>query len=144
MSPWRRLPPRNLVSARAALLGLLVCLLNGQALSEPSFKREINTLREIGPALRRCFTFAEGVQSFTVTIQASFNRQGGLIGPPDVTFSHFEGGSADKILVAAAIANALSRCVPLPFSESLGKAVAGRVFRFRFTNAAPGGRSGRA
>jgi len=125
-------------------LGLVVCLLDGQAPSEPSLKIEINTLREIGPALRRCFTLDEGAQPFTVTIQASFNRHGGLIGPPDVTFSRFEGGSADKIMIAAAIANALSRCVPLPFSESLGKAVAGRVFRFRFTNAAQGGRSGRA
>lgn len=96
---------------------------------------KINTLREIGPALRACFRTPQVTRSYTVTIRMSFNRWGSVIGRPAVTYQAFEAG-ADREQVAAAIAEALRRCTPLPFTDALGNAVAGRIFTFVFSQAA--------
>ncbi|WP_213030869.1 hypothetical protein, partial [Acinetobacter baumannii] len=48
---------------------------------------KINTLREIGPALRACFDAPRMTRSYTVTIRVSFNRWGSPIGRPAVTYS---------------------------------------------------------
>ncbi|MBN8941858.1 MAG: hypothetical protein J0H01_20290 [Rhizobiales bacterium] len=111
----------------------------GPAHAQPSApadsRPKINTLREIGPSLRACFSTPQVTRSYTVTIRMSFNRWGGVIGRPAVTYQAFEAGG-DREQVAAAIVEALRRCTPLPFTDALGNAVAGRVFTFVFSQAA--------
>ncbi|QCI62900.1 hypothetical protein [Phreatobacter stygius] len=131
MKPWIILAPM------AAWLACQVATEPAHAQpSAPADNRpKINTLREIGPALRACFSTPQVTRSYTVTIRMSFNRRGSLIGRPAVTYSAFEAGG-DREQVAAAITEALRRCTPLPFTDSLGNAVAGRIFTFVFSQAA--------
>jgi hypothetical protein len=98
---------------------------------------KINTLKEIGPAIRACFQTPKSIGPYSVTIRVSFNRWGAIIGKPDVTFSEFGAGIEGKQQVAGALATSLRACTPLPFTDSLGKAVAGRIFTFRFTRRPP-------
>ena len=97
----------------------------------------IETLKQIGPALQACWRPPEAAHPFQVTIRVSFNRDGGVIGKPAVSFSQFTGGDEDRARVAEAVAGALRSCSPLPFSKTLGAAVAGRIFVFRFGRTAP-------
>lgn len=131
MKPWIIL---------AAIATWLAC----QAAAEPAHAQaaaptdnrpKINTLREIGPALRACFSTPQVTRSYTVTIRMSFNRWGSVIGRPALTYQAFEAG-ADREQVAVAITEALRRCTPLPFTDALGNAVAGRIFTFVFSQAA--------
>jgi hypothetical protein len=94
-------------------------------------------LKEIGPAIRACFQTPKGIGPYTVTIRVSFNRWGAIIGKPDVTFSKFEADTEDKQQVAGALAISIRACTPLPFTDSLGRAVAGGIFTFRFTRRPP-------
>lgn len=123
----------------ALLLGLagLACA-PAQAAEGPKFEgSKIETLKQIGPALQACWRPPEAAHPFQVTIRVSFNRDGGVIGKPAVSFSQFTGGDEDRARVAEAVAGALRSCSPLPFSKTLGAAVAGRIFTFRFGRTAP-------
>ena len=92
----------------------------------------IDSLRHIGPALFACWRTPGEVGDFEVRVRLSFRRDGSVIGRPRVVFSRFLGGEAEQRIIVRAIADALAACTPVRFSPSLGGAVAGRIFTFRF------------
>ena len=67
-----------------------------------------------------------------LTIAFTFNRKGEVFGKPRITHSKLAGGAPlQKEFVAAAL-KAIGACTPLPFTDALGGAVAGRPFTMRF------------
>ena len=72
-----------------------------------------------------------------VTVKLSFRRDGSIIGTPFITFVNAPAGSAARENVATTIRDALKRCTPLPFTRSLGAAIAGRLFLIRFVHVPP-------
>ena len=56
----------------------------------------------------------------------SFNREGAILGRPRITFETEGASDNDRLAYRIAVMEALQRCTPLPFSEGLGGAVAGR------------------
>jgi hypothetical protein len=99
--------------------------------------KEVNTLGDIVRAMQACWRPADVRRSGqSVTIRISFKRNGEVLGKPMIT--HYREGEPDKANREAftqAVREALVRCSPMPFTDKLGAAVAGRPFTFRFVDA---------
>jgi hypothetical protein len=95
----------------------------------------LNTLKDIGAALQGCWVPPPMDQSrpgMQVTVQMSFRRNGELFGQPRITFESAGASDDERLAYRIAVAQMLQRCTPLPFTEALGNAVAGRPFTMRF------------
>jgi hypothetical protein len=99
--------------------------------------KQIDTLNDIGRAMQACWQ-PTGVRHSgqEVTIRISFKRNGEVLGKPMIT--HYRAGEPDaenREAFTRAVREALVRCSPMPFTDRLGAAVAGRPFTFRFIDA---------
>ncbi len=68
----------------------------------------------------------------TVKVLVSFTRSGEMFGEPKFTFVTPGVPVETAAAYERAAADALARCNPLPFSDGLGNAVAGRPCIFQF------------
>src|SRR5262249_18118433 len=66
-----------------------------------------------------------------ITVQMSFRRDGELLGHPRITFESAGASDDDRLAYRIAVAKMLKRCTPLPFTDALGNAIAGRPFTMR-------------
>ena len=98
--------------------------------------KQVNTLNDIVRAMQACWRPAGvGYSGQSVTIRISFKRNGEVLGKPMIT--HYREGEPNKENREAftqAVREALVRCSPMPFTDKLGAAVAGRPFTFRFVD----------
>jgi hypothetical protein len=95
----------------------------------------LNTLKDLGAALRACWTpppLAQSRAGMQITVQLSFKRNGELLGNPRITFETAGATDDERLAYRIAVAETLKRCTPLPFTAALGNAVAGRPFTMRF------------
>ena len=67
-----------------------------------------------------------------ITVIVSFNREGAILGQPRITYESAGAGDNDRLAYRIAVMETLQRCAPLPFTEGLGGAVAGRPFAVTF------------
>jgi len=67
----------------------------------------------------------------------SFTRSGEILGRPRVTYESEQADDNDRLLYRIAAMEALQRCTPMPFTEGMGGAIAGRPFAIRFRNRKP-------
>lgn len=108
----------------------------GRAPTEP-----INNIPEMFDALRACWeppVVKESLRKMQMTAVFSYKRNGELFGPPRVTYTSPEVDPETRRLYLAAIVATLKRCVPMPFTETMAGAIAGRPVAVRFI----GGRIG--
>ncbi|UCI05430.1 hypothetical protein [Mesorhizobium sp. B1-1-8] len=93
----------------------------------------IDTLEEMSAAIFACWQPPPGTAGMSLTLLFSLRRNGTLIGKPRATYSNL--GPDEKLNRAfvASVLKALDTALPLPFSESMGGAIAGRVLAPRFT-----------
>ena len=95
----------------------------------------LNTMKDMFAALRACWIpppLEKSRPGMQITVLMSFKRNGELLGPPRITFETAAASDADRLAYRIAVAATLTRCSPLPFSDALGNAVAGRPFTMRF------------
>ena len=110
-------------------------LVSGAAAQTP--QPPVNTLREVMAALRACWVpppLAQPRVGMQITVQMSFRRNGELLGQPRITFESPGSSDDERLAYRIAVAKMLKRCAPLPFTEALGNALAGRPFTIRFTD----------
>ena len=96
---------------------------------------ELNTLKDIYDAVRRCYRPPSRDQSFPgmrITVEFTYTRAGDLFGKPHILFETAGISPHHQSAYRAAVAAGLVRCAHLPFSESLGSAVAGRILAIQF------------
>ena len=100
----------------------------------PAGAQQIDSLKEIFERLRSCWKPPPRSQAGAIdlTLIVSFNREGAILGRPRVTFETEGMSENDRLVYRIAAMEALQRCTPLPFSEGLGGAVAGRPLAVRF------------
>ena len=95
---------------------------------------QVNTIKEMFARLRGCWkppSLPRGEPGMQITVLVSFKRNGEILGKPRITFES-AASDADRIVYRTAIMKTLQRCVPMPFTESMGGAIAGRLLTFRF------------
>jgi len=67
-----------------------------------------------------------------ITAIVTFTRDGNIFGRPKITYESENATDNDRLLYRIAVMEALQRCTPMPFTDSMGGAVAGRPFAVRF------------
>jgi hypothetical protein len=97
----------------------------------------VNTLSELMAALRACWVPPPLDQSragMQITVQVSFRRNGELLGQPRITFESAGASDDERLAYRIAVAKMLKRCTPVPVTEALGNALAGRPLTIRFVD----------
>jgi len=95
----------------------------------------LNTIAEVFAALEACWIPPAPEQArpgMQITVLLSFKRSGELLGKPRITYETENASDDERLSYRAAMAQALRRCTPLPFTDALGGALAGRPLTIRF------------
>lgn len=123
-----------MAARRHILATVLVAALAGAtantAVAQPV---QIANLDDMFAALKRCWrppTLSRGDGGMQITVLVSFNRNGVIFGKPRITFESAPG--SHSVTYRIAVMQMLERCTPLPFTDAMGNAVAGRPFTLRF------------
>jgi hypothetical protein len=113
----------------AAALVWLATAAHAQAQSQ-----QIDTIKEIFAKLYSCWQAppASRANPMDITVVVSFNRAGAILGQPKITYESANAGDNDRLAYRIAVMETLQRCAPLPFTEGLGGAVAGRPLAVTF------------
>ena len=99
-------------------------------------EKQVNTIKEVFEHLGTCWKPppASRAKAMDITIIVSFNRSGAIMGHPRITYESPEATDDDRLAYRVAVMEALQRCTPMPFTESMAGAVAGHPFAVRFLN----------
>jgi hypothetical protein len=99
----------------------------------PAAAEPLDSIKDVIERLQQCWQPPRGVaKPVDITVIVSFNRAGAILGRPRVTYEAEGASDNDRLAYRVAAMEALQRCTPLPFSEGLGGAIAGRPFAVRF------------
>jgi hypothetical protein len=95
---------------------------------------QLDTIKDVYAKLYSCWRPppASRANPIDITVIVSFNREGAILGQPRITFESANAGDNDRIAYRIAVMETLQRCAPLPFTEALGGAVAGRPLAVTF------------
>lgn len=93
----------------------------------------INLPRDVPERLTRCWSPppVAARRDTQVTVRLSFTRDGAVIGTPATPYLQAADEQARRALRASLLA-AIKACTPMRFTQSLGRAIAGRIFAIRF------------
>lgn len=86
-----------------------------------------NTLKEVFDKFRGCWKPpSPAVASpMDLTVRFSFNRSGEIMGKPRITYELATATDNDRLAYRIAVMEALQRCSPMPFTETMAGAIAG-------------------
>ena len=110
---------------------LLWLALTVSARAEP---QQLDTIRDVVVQIHRCWRPPSLSQAnpMDITVIVSFNREGAILGHPRITYESEQASDNDRLQYRIAVMETLQRCTPLPFTQGLGGAVAGRPFAIPF------------
>ena len=98
---------------------------------------DLDTIGDLFAALRSCWSppSADSAhQGMQMSVRFSFNKSGGLIGPPRVTYATSGVPADTRSTYLNAINDSLNACLPLRFTDNLGGALAGRPIAIRYVD----------
>jgi allophanate hydrolase subunit 1 len=113
---------------------LLLRPLSAHAQVEPE---QVNTIHEVFAKLRTCWKpppASLANPGIDITVVVSFNRAGEILGHPRITYESEQATDNDRLQYRLAVMETLQRCTPMPFTESMAGAAAGRPFAVQFHN----------
>jgi len=115
--------------AAALLLIAAVCAAHAE-------DKQVNSIKDVFERLGTCWRPppASRAKEMDITVIVSFNRSGAIMGRPRITYESAEANDNDRLAYRVAVMEALQRCTPMPFTESMAGAVAGHPFAVRFHN----------
>lgn len=119
------------------VLGLVTLGALTAPMSDKPHRARLDSLKDVRAALNACWAAPPADQSYPrmqITVLASFKRNGDLLGKPRITFESAGASDEQRMAYRLAVKEMLVRCTPLPFSDSLGGAIAGRPFLMRFVD----------
>jgi hypothetical protein len=118
------------------LAALLLGVLGSAAPAQPA---EVNTIKEIFAKLYTCWKPPplSRANPIDITVVVSFNRAGEILGHPRITYESEQATDNDRLEYRVAVMEALQRCTPMPFTDTMAGAVAGRPIAVRFRNRKP-------
>jgi len=101
----------------------------------------VNSLHDLWQALGTCVRralVAPQAAGSEVTVLFTLKRDGSLQGKPRITYSRLIGDKIDQQTFVAASLSAIASCFPLPMTNGMGGAIAGRPLRFRLASGSRG------
>jgi hypothetical protein len=117
-----------------------VILLAGSAAALAQTDEPVNTIKDVYARIRTCWkppAPSAAHPAIDITVIVSFNRAGQILGRPRVTYESEQADDNDRLMYRIAVMEALQRCTPMPFTEGMAGAVAGRPFAIQFHNRRP-------
>jgi hypothetical protein len=115
----------------------LLLLSPAGVLAEPE---RVDSIREAVARLRSCWKpppASLAHPGIDITVIVSFNREGEILGHPRISYESEQATENDRLMYRIAVMEALQRCTPMPFTEAMAGAVAGRPFAVQFHNRKP-------
>ncbi|MBJ6125533.1 hypothetical protein [Microvirga splendida] len=99
----------------------------------------VDRIAQVFQAIQSCWRppAGSGYSGQEITLRLSFKRSGEVLGQPRITYYKAGTQGEQREPFTRAVREAFERCTPLPFTESFGRAIAGRIFSFRFVDAQP-------
>ncbi len=99
----------------------------------------VNSIADVFAAIQACWRppAGSGYSGQEITLRMSFKRNGEVLGQPRITYYKAGTVADQREPFTRSVREAFTRCTPLPVTESLGRAIAGRIFTFRFIDARP-------
>jgi hypothetical protein len=97
----------------------------------------VDTIKDVIARLGSCWKpppASRANPGIDITVVVSFNRDGGILGHPKITYESEQATDNDRVNYRIAVMEALQRCTPMPFTEGMAGAVAGRPFAVEFHN----------
>jgi hypothetical protein len=122
---------------RIPWIPLAVALLLTSSASAQVEPAEVNTIRDVFARLRTCWQpppASSANPDIDITVIVSFRRDGQILGHPKITYESEQATDQDRVIYRIAVMEALQRCTPMPFTESMAGAIAGRPFAVQFRN----------
>ena len=122
------------MAARRKSIAWFAAALLLPALAGNADAQQIDTIKDIVTRLHGCWKppSPSRASPMDITVIVSFNREGSILGRPRITYESEHASDNDRLQYRVAVMETLQRCTPLPFTEGLGGAVAGRRFAVRF------------
>ncbi|TPQ25686.1 hypothetical protein C2U70_32240 [Bradyrhizobium guangdongense] len=116
-----------IVAAAVLLLGLAPA-------SAQEGPDRVDSIRDIFARMRTCWKPppASRAHPIDITVIVSFNRDGEIMGHPRITYESAGATDNDRLQYRIAVMEALQRCTPMPFTETMAGASAGRPFAIQF------------
>ena len=95
---------------------------------------QVNTLQEVFAKLFSCWEPPSAARAtpMDITVLVSFNRSGAIMGHPRITYESPKATDSDRLAYRTAVMEALQRCSPMPFTDAMAGAVAGRPLTVLF------------
>ena len=95
---------------------------------------QVNTIQDIFQHLRTCWKPPPVAKArpLDITVVVSFNRSGNILGHPRISYESAEASDNDRLQYRIAVMEALQRCTPMPFTDAMAGAAAGRPFAIQF------------
>ena len=122
-------------------IGLAAALLLASpwACAQAEAQQQVNTIHEAFERFWSCWKPPplSRANPIDITVIVSFNRAGEILGHPRITYESEQATDNDRVQYRIAVMEALQRCTPMPFTESMAGAVAGRPFAVQFHNRKP-------
>ena len=107
---------------------------------------KVNTLQEVMQAIAGCWRFPaldDGRRPVDPIFQVSFKRSGELFGKPRVIKFSREVSPQERERFYRAVVEAIDRCSPMPFTDTMGGAIAGRTLQIRIIDSRNQKKAGR-
>jgi hypothetical protein len=100
---------------------------------------QVDNIRDVFAKLRTCWKPppASRANPIDITVVVSFNRAGEILGHPRITYESEQATDNDRLEYRIAVMETLQRCTPMPFTEGMAGAIAGRPFAIQFHNRKP-------
>jgi hypothetical protein len=107
------------------------------SVNEPDDPNNLDTIRAMFRALRTCWIPPEqdeALADMQMTVRFALKRNGEMIAAPWVTYATHGVSLETRDIYFKAIMAALRRCMPLPLTEGLAGAIAGRPVAIRYVD----------
>jgi hypothetical protein len=96
---------------------------------------QVDNIKEAFARLHACWKpppASRANPDVAITAMVTFTRDGNILGHPKITYESENATDNDRLLYRVAVMEALQRCTPMPFTEGMGGAIAGRPLPVRF------------
>jgi hypothetical protein len=126
---WLAAPRGPVIWLAAALL-----LPSGLASAQTGPER-LDNIQQVFDRLSACWKPPDASRAnpgIDITVIVSFTRGGDINGQPKITYESEQATDNDRLAYRIAVMEALQRCTPMPFTEGMAGAVAGRPFAVLF------------
>lgn len=97
----------------------------------------VDNIDEMFDALYACWKIPPDSAGMEITLIFSLRRDGTLIGKPRVTWSRLVGSQERQRAFVASVLTAIEQALPVPFTDRMGGAIAGRPLVPRFRSPVP-------